>query len=311
MRVLTEDDVRRALDPAMLISGLGYAFGTLADHAIRMPPRTRIELAKGTVVLSMPCYDESHGAGLKLVSISKDGGIQATYLLLDPNTGAVEVVIPANELTDLRTAAVSALATDQLARSDARVLGIIGTGRQARAHIRMLPHVRNFDVILVCGSSPARSCGLAQELLRAGLHAEAVGAEFLAGAADVICTCTSSTTPVLRGDWIRAGTHINAVGAYGPQSRELDTAAVQNARLVVDTYEGALAEAGDLLIPIAEGALTRDHIAADLHEVISCKKNGRTADDEITLFKSLGCALEDLAAAQLLVASMESEDSAT
>ena len=311
MRIVTESEVRDALDPAMLISGLEYAFGTLGDHVVRMPPRSCVELADGAVVISMPCFDESHGAGVKLVSISREAGVQATYLLLDPTTGAVTAVIPANDLTDLRTAAASALATDQLARSGARVLGIFGTGRLARAHVRLLPLVRNFELILVCGSSPAKSSAFAQELLRAGLQAEAVGPESLAAAADVICTCTTSTTPVLRGAWIRPGTHINAVGAYLPGNRELDTEAVRHARVIVDTYDGALAEAGDLLLPLAEGAISREHIAADLHEVISCKKNGRTSDEQVTLFKSVGCALEDLAAAQLLVATLESEQGAT
>jgi ornithine cyclodeaminase/alanine dehydrogenase-like protein (mu-crystallin family) len=306
MRFLTEDDVLRALDPSMLIDSVEMAFGTMRDHVLRMPERTHLELANGGVALMMPCYDEVHGAGVKIVGFSSEAGVQATYLLLDHRTGAVAAIFPANTLTDMRTAAVSALATDQLARSDARTLGIFGTGRQARAHVRILPHVRDFDRVLVCGSRPEKSRGFAQELAKCGLRAIAAEPQECASA-DVVCTCTTSVTPVLLGEWLRPGTHVNAVGTFRPDTRELDTAAVQRARVFVDTYDGALAEAGDILLPMAERAIPPEHICGDLHEVISCKKNGRTADDEITVFKSVGCALADLAAAQLLLATLESE----
>jgi ornithine cyclodeaminase len=306
MRILSEDDVVRALDPGMLIDSVEMAFGMMRDHVLRMPERTHLQLAGGGVALMMPCYDEVHGAGVKIVGFSSEAGVQATYLLLDHHTGAVTAMFPANALTDLRTAAVSALATDQLARSDARTLGIFGTGRQARAHVRMLPHVRDFDRILVCGSRPEKSRAFVQELVKAGLRAVAAEPNECA-TADVVCTCTTSITPVLRGEWLRPGAHVNAVGTFRPDTRELDTDAVMRARVFVDTYDGALAEAGDLLLPMAEHAIPPEHICGDLHEVISCKKNGRTADDEITIFKSVGCALADLAAAQLLFASLESE----
>jgi len=308
MRILSEEDVERALDPGMLIDSVEMAFGTMRDHVLRMPERTHLELAGGGVAILMPCYDEVHGSGVKIVGFSAESGIQATYLLLDHHTGAVTAMFPANALTDLRTAAVSALATDQLARANAHTLGIFGTGRQARAHARILPHVRDFDRVLVCGSRPEKSRAFAQELVKMGLRAIAAEPQECA-LADVVCTCTTSRTPVVRGEWLRPGTHINAIGTFRPDTRELDTIAVKRARVFVDTYEGALAEAGDLLLPMAERSIEPEHILGDLHEVISCKKNGRTDDEEITIFKSVGCALADLAAAQLLFASLESEES--
>jgi ornithine cyclodeaminase len=253
-------------------------------------------------MLMMPCYDDSGPtAGVKMVAVSQEHGVRATYRVLDPMSAALIANIEADYLTDLRTAATSALATDLLARRDAATLGIFGTGRIAHAHSRVLPLVREFRRALVCGTSPAKSEAFAKELAAdTGLPAEAISAERCAREADVICTCTTSHTPLFRGEWLKAGAHINAVGSFQPHTREVDDATVARARIVVDTYDGALAEAGDLLIAIEHGVITRQHILADLHELVAGKKKVRTDDDQVTLFKSVGCALEDLTAASLL-----------
>jgi ornithine cyclodeaminase/alanine dehydrogenase-like protein (mu-crystallin family) len=209
----------------------------------------------------------------------------------------------ANYLTDLRTAATSAVATKCLAGEDARVLGIFGTGRQARAHIQVLPLVRRFERVLVCGNHPAQArefaTQMSQEINR---PVESVDAQTCVTQSDVLCTCTTSQLPLFDGNLLRPGTHLNLVGAFQPHAREVDSHTVQRAHVVVDTYDGALAEAGDLLIPTKEGVISRDHIAADLHELLTGKKQGRTTSSEITLFKSVGCGLEDLVTAELLQA---------
>ena len=208
----------------------------------------------------------------------------------------------ANYLTDLRTAATSAVATDLLARKDAETLGIFGSGRQAEAHLAALPRVRNFKRFLVCGSGRSDLSAFCEKMkTELAIQIEPASAETVARESDVICTCTTASEPLFDGTWLRPGTHLNLVGAFQPETREVDDITVKRARVVVDTYDGALAEAGDLLIPIKSGAIDRSHIMADLHEIASGKKPGRIHQDDITLFKSVGCALEDLVTAKLIL----------
>jgi ornithine cyclodeaminase/alanine dehydrogenase-like protein (mu-crystallin family) len=256
----------------------------------------------GAILLVMPCYDAALGAsGVKLVSVSPQAGVQATYELRDPQTGITLARMEANYLTDVRTAATSAVATDLLARRDVETLGVFGSGRQAAAHLATLPRVRNFKRFLVCGSGRsdvAAFCGKMKNEL--GLNAEPANTETVARESDVICTCTTSHEPLFEGNWLRSGTHLNLVGAFQPHTREVDDITVQRACVVVDTYDGGMQEAGDLLIPLKNGTIDRSHIIADLHEIASGEKAARTSADSITLFKSVGCALEDLVAAQLV-----------
>jgi ornithine cyclodeaminase/alanine dehydrogenase-like protein (mu-crystallin family) len=306
-RSLTEGDVRERLDGRQVISAIEAAFRDRYSSVI-VPTRSHISLANG-IFLVMPCYDRTgHALGMKLVVVQDqparpEDRIQATYLLLDPQTGAPKLILPANYLTDLRTAATSAVATKFLAREDAKTLGIFGTGRQARAHTRVLPLVRRFERVLICGKEAGLAREFAEEVsAEVGVPVEPTAAAECAANSDVICTCTTSPVPLFDGNLLRAGTHMNLVGAFQPHTREVDSVAIQRARVIVDTYDGALAEAGDLLIPMREGVIGRDHIVADLHELVSGKKTGRTAATEITLFKSVGCALEDLVTAELLCA---------
>jgi ornithine cyclodeaminase/alanine dehydrogenase-like protein (mu-crystallin family) len=312
---LTEADVRRLLDPARLCAAIESAFRDRYP-SISLPPRTHVELAHG-IFLSMSCYDRAAGTlGIKLVLVrdqvrdkARDeadaGRVQATYLLLDPQTAQPRLTIAANDLTDLRTAATSAVATKFLARPDVSTLGIFGTGRLARAHLAVLPLARNFQRVLICGRNPARSADFIRNVSGElhGLSIAAVDARTCAAECDVLCTCTSHTAPLFDGRDLRLGTHLNLVGAFRPQTREVDTYTIQRSRLVVDTYGAALSEVGELMIPIQEGAITRDHIAADLHELVNGSKQGRRSPKEITVFKSVGCALEDLVAAELLQAA--------
>jgi alanine dehydrogenase len=305
MITLTEDDVRERLDPAKVITAIGSAFRDRYASTI-IPNRTHLPTTQG-VFLIMPCYDRNTNAmGMKLVVVQDrparpEDRIQATYLLFDPDTARPRLAASANYLTDVRTAATSAIATKFLAREDARVLGVFGTGRQARAHIEVLPLVRHVERVLVCGTDPGQAREFARKMSEEiRLPVESADAQTCASQSDVICTCTTSQVPLFDGKVLRPGTHLNLVGAFQPHAREVDSRSVQSALVVVDTYDGVLAEAGDLLIPIEEGIIRRDHIAADLHELLTGKKPGRTTPSEITLFKSVGCALEDLATAELL-----------
>lgn len=298
---LSEDDIRRQLDPARVVSAIEDAFRIRYPSAL-MPLRTQMNLGNRTFLL-MPCYDR-RALGIKLIMVIPEDPrekLRATYLLLDPQTGCPKLTFPANYLTEIRTAAASAVATKFLAREDVKVLGIFGAGRQARSHLKLIRLVRHFERFLVSGPDPETSRYFAQQMAEElGAKVESVYSRACAAESDVLCTCTTSPTPLFDGHLIRPGTHINAIGAFQPHTREVDDVTVQHSKVVVDTYEGALAEAGDLLIPLKNQVITRNHILADLHEVVSGKKRVRTSEQDITLFKSVGCALEDLATAELL-----------
>jgi ornithine cyclodeaminase/alanine dehydrogenase-like protein (mu-crystallin family) len=305
VHVLTEADVHRLLDPRSLIPVIEEAFRSRYPSTV-MPTRTQMKVGDG-IFLIMPCYDhQGRGLGMKLVKFNENptlaaDRIQATYILLDVESGCAKLVIPANYLTDARTAATSAVATKFLAREDAKVLGVFGTGRQARAHLQILRHVRAFERALVSGRDPARTREFAQQMEHElGMKVESVYSRTCAAESDVLCTCTTSKTPLFDGNMVRKGTHINAVGSFQPTTRELDDVCVRRSRIVVDTYDGALAEAGDLLIPLKAGTIRREHLLADLHELTAKQRLVRTSPAEITLFKSVGNALEDLVAAELL-----------
>ncbi len=316
MHVLTEADVHRFLDPKALIPAIEEAFRTRYPSTV-MPTRTQMKLADG-VFLIMPCYDrEGRGLGMKLVKFNEnprpaEERIQATYILLDAESGCSKLVIPANYLTDLRTAATSAVATKILAREDARVLGVFGAGRQARAHLQVVRQVRNFERALVSGRDTGRTQEFAQQMEQElGLKVESVYPRTCAAESDVLCTCTTASTPLFDGNMLRKGTHLNIVGSFRPTTREVDDVTVRRSRIVVDTYDGALSEAGDLIIPLTAGIIRRDHLLANLHELAKGKKLIRTSPADITLFKSVGSALEDLVAAEQLEATVLSGSTVT
>jgi ornithine cyclodeaminase/alanine dehydrogenase-like protein (mu-crystallin family) len=223
------------------------------------------------------------------------------YELVDPNTGVALATMEANYLTDLRTAATSAVATDLLARADAETLAVFGSGRQAIAHLAVLSRVRRFRRFLVCGSGRSQLQQFCSRMMTDhGIEVEPADAEKCVRESDVICTCTTASVPLFDGSWLRPGSHLNLVGAFQPETREVDDLTVKRSRVVVDTFEGVLSEAGDLLIPLANGIIRREHILADLQQIASGRKRPRTNRDDITLFKSVGCALEDLVTAQLV-----------
>jgi ornithine cyclodeaminase/alanine dehydrogenase-like protein (mu-crystallin family) len=235
---------------------------------------------------------------------------QGVVLFFDTKRGLLRAIVDATSITAIRTAAVSGLVTDLLARPDAGDLAIIGAGTQAHTHLQAMRAVRTVRRVRV-HSMPADSAAefAERESRLTGLTVEvaATAAEAVAGA-DLICTTTTATEPVVQGAWVSPGAHVNAVGAYTPTTRELDSALVAGARLYADRRESLLSEAGEFLIPKGEGLIGDDHIVAEIGEVLTGKAAGRTSSDEITLFKSLGLAVEDLAAAHAVyVAAKEGE----
>jgi alanine dehydrogenase len=297
MLFLSDEQLRSLMNVEQVIQAIHEAFAR-GFQSLRMPVRTSLEL-DGALLLIMPCYhDTLKAAGVKLVSVSEKAGVNAVYELFDPGTGIALAHMEANYLTDLRTAATSAVATNLLARQDAETLGVFGSGRQAMAHFSVLPRVRRFKRFLVCGSGSSDLDSFCRKMKAdQGIEVETVSEEVCASESDVICTCTTATEPLFDGNLLEPGTHLNLVGAFQPHTREVDDETVRRARVTVDTYEGALAEAGDLLLPLKNGIINRSHVIADLHEIASGKKIGRTGQADITLFKSVGCALEDLVTA--------------
>lgn len=253
-----------------------------------------------------PPESRSETLGMKVVSIfprnegTKYESHQGVVLLFDVENGRLLAVMDGGEITTIRTAAASAVATRALAREDARTLAILGTGTQARSHLAAMRAVRPIESVRVWGRHADRASAFAQrESARHGLEIETVAsAEEAVREADVVCTVTGAREPILSGQWLRPGTHINAVGACIPVARELDADAVQRSRLYVDSRESATSEAGDYLIALREGAIDEGHIVGEIGEVLLGRVEGRRDGGEITVFESLGIAAEDLATAR-------------
>jgi ornithine cyclodeaminase/alanine dehydrogenase-like protein (mu-crystallin family) len=287
--ILSEDAVRNLLNMKELISAMSRALADLSGGKVIQPVRTVLSIAEHQGFFGlMPAYNGSLGA--KLVTFYPNNqGIHthhAVILLFRAETGEPIAMIDGRLITEMRTAAVSAVATDKLARPDSHVLAILGSGVQARSHLEALRLVREFSEVRVW--SPRNAASFAKE------HSVkvAASAEEAVRGADVIVVATASTTPVLMGEWLSRGAHINAVGATRPNWRELDDATLRVSQIFVESREAAMQESGDV---IAAGK-----ISAEIGEVIAGQKPGRLSEDEITLFKSVGVAVEDVAAADLV-----------
>jgi ornithine cyclodeaminase len=313
--VLDGEAVTRLLPMPQCIEVMREALAALARGEALVPLRTvmRVPGVSGFLGL-MPGYIAPHegkdGAlGMKAVSVfpgNAKRGIdthQGAVLLFEADTGRLSALLDGAAITAIRTAAVSGVATDQLARPDSSELAILGAGVQARTHIEAVAAVRPLRRVRIWSRSSGRAAALASELgPRFSFSIEAVpSAQDAVRNADIVATVTASPEPILERGWLKEGVHINAVGSSIPTSREIDTATMAAARLFVDRRESALAEAGDLLIPILEGALKGDHVQAELGEVIIGKIAGRRSPRELTLFKSLGIAVEDVASAAYVV----------
>lgn len=308
--VVSQSEVPTLLPMRECLRLMERTLAALSAGTAIAPLRTVMWLPDRTGLLGMmPAYlseDAGPGVfGLKAISVfpgnhgTEFDAHQGAVLLFEATHGRLLAVIDATAITAIRTAAVSGVATRYLARADAGDLAILGSGTQARAHLDAMHLARPLRRVRVWSRTPARAARFAEvEGARYGLAVEAVAsAQDAVLGADLICTATSSAEPVLRGAWLAPGAHINAVGSSVPFARELDTAAVARSRMFVDRRESAVNEAGDFLLPKQEGAVGDEHIQGEIGDVILGRIAGRRDPDEITLFKSLGLAVEDVASA--------------
>jgi len=289
---LDEEEVRTLLRMEELIPAMAEALRELSLGKVQQPLRVVLPVSEHSGFFGvMPAYAAAGAVlGAKLVTFyPKNDGVPTHHAIIQlfrPETGEPLVTMDGRLITELRTAAASAVATDLLARADASVLAILGSGVQARSHLEALHLVRNFREVRVWSPRHAGNFASAFDVTAAKSAEEAVRG------ADVIVVATSATTPVLCGEWLSRGTHINAVGATRPNWRELDDAVLHGARIYVDSLEAAMSESGDI---IAAG-----EVFAEIGEVVAGLKHGRQTAEEVTLFKSVGVAAEDLAAAKLV-----------
>lgn len=306
--VLARDDISAILTIDDTINAVKNAFRELHSKA-RLPARTVMEFPEidGWMAI-MPSSLKSLGAlGTKVVTVFKNNPqkskptTMATMLLNDANTGEPLAIMEAGLITAMRTGAASAIATKHLARKDSSTVGIFGAGTQAKFQLLGVSRIRNLRTVKIYAQTRAKSEALAKEMARtldADVRIVNSSKEAVKGS-DVIITATTSPTPVFDGRWLEDGTHVNAIGAHTKSTRELDTYAMAKAKIVVESREVALAEAGEILIPMSEGKMKKDQIYADLSELVTGKKKGRTSNEEITVYKGCGIAIEDLATAKL------------
>jgi ornithine cyclodeaminase/alanine dehydrogenase-like protein (mu-crystallin family) len=297
-------ELRRLLPMNTAVEALERAFG--AEAPALAPQRSRMPAGSGELLL-MPAAGPD-GAGVKVVTVNRDNPgrglpfVHAVYVFFDPQTLAPLALIDGEGLTAMRTAAVSGLATRYLALPEARRLVVFGAGTTATTHLEAMRTVRPVEEVTVVSRTDVRAEALAEKARKAGLDAR-VGQPGDVARADLVCTCTTSPEPVFDGSLLRPGVHVNAIGAFSPDTRELDDVTIRAARVVVETREAALAEAGDILIPLRSGVISESHIAAELAEVVRGAKV-RTEPEDVTVFKSVGIAPEDLAVARAAVDAM-------
>ena len=311
IRILSRQDVRQALPMYQAIEAVKRAFAQLSTGQANVPLRVALDVPRHNgVTLFMPGYlSADDQMAVKIVSVFNDNPsqglplIHALVIVVDATTGSPTAVMDGAYLTALRTGAASGAATDLLARPDAHTAAVFGAGAQGRTQLEAVCAVRPIHQAWVYDVAPRQAAAYAEEMSQR-LSLPVRVAETPAQAvrqADVICTATTATSPVFADADVPPGTHINAVGAYTPHMQEVPPETVLRARVVIDHRESSLAEAGDLLIPIEQGLMTEDHIYAELGEIAAGSKPGRASPDEITLFKSVGVAVQDVAAASAVL----------
>lgn len=301
----TAEQVHAALEYTLLAHALREAFREGCTVPLR---HVHDVTGEGDRLLLMPAWRQGKDLGVKLATVfprNRERGVatvSALYVLLDGASGRPRALIDGEALTLRRTAAASALASTYLSRRDSATLLVIGTGalapHMARAHCALRP----IGKLLLWGRSPERAQALAAQLRHEGLPAQALDelAQCL-GQADIVSCATTATEPIVRGSLVRSGAHVDLVGGFTPQMREGDDDLIARAEIFVDSYAGALKEAGDLVQPLASGVLARERVRAELAELVTGAHPGRRSADEVTLFKSVGTALEDLCAARLVL----------
>jgi ornithine cyclodeaminase len=307
VQIIDAATVVTRLQPQALMAALERMFREGCTTPVRHHHTVPVPGENDGTLLLMPAWRAGAYLGIKIVTVFPGNSrrnlpaVSAAYLLVSADTGLVQAMIDGGELTARRTAATSALAARYLARSDASTLLIVGTGRIARQlaqfHAALRPTLK---IVHIWGRSAVHAAALADELCSRGIDARiAANLPKAASESDIISAATLATDPLIHGAWIRPGTHIDLVGGYTPAMREADDDLIAKARVFVDTREGAMQEAGDIVSPLASGVLQQDSVH-DLHDLCRGHQPGRQHRDEITVFKSVGAALEDLAAAILV-----------
>ncbi len=308
MIILNAESVAEALPYDALIDALDAAFKTGAN----IPDRSHYPVevtggADGTLLL-MPCWQTGGRLGVKIATVFPDNSrhalsaVNASYFLMDATTGVPLAVLDGTELTLRRTAAASALAAGYLSRGDSKTLLMVGTGQLAPHMVAAHATSRDIDRVLIWGRREQAARKVVENFSMASFSIEPVAdLEAAVREADIISCATLSIEPIIKGEWLQDGQHLDLVGAFRQDMREADGEAVSRAEVFVDTYSGALSEAGDILQAIEEGAMKESDIVGDLSELARGKCQGRSSGEAITLFKSVGSALEDLAAAELVM----------
>jgi ornithine cyclodeaminase/alanine dehydrogenase-like protein (mu-crystallin family) len=319
MRILTAIDVKQALPMKDCIEAMKHAYIALVNGNAEVPLRTRLQIVpQDAVSLFMPAYvqDKAGNAlAIKIVSLfpgNPDHGlafIQAAVLVLDPNSGKPVALLEGSSLTAIRTGAGSGAATDLLAKKDSRVAAIFGAGAQGRTQLEAICTVRDIHQVWLYDTDDLRASNFVKEM--AGKFPIPLNIRIAENSsqavsdADIICCATTATSPVFSDDDLKPGVHINAIGSYTPEMQEIPSRTIARALVIVDSRSATLAETGDLLRPIQEGLITQDHIYSEIGEIALGSKPGRTNSDQITYFKSVGLAVQDAMAAQLVLSNSE------
>ena len=310
LRCIPTEEILRKVTMADAIRAVREALAELSTGRTLVPDRTSLEIpGRRTTALVMPAYLPRTGRiGVKLISLCEDNpakGLplaQAVTVVMDAETGVPLAVLDAGHLTAVRTGAASGVATDLLARKDARVAAVFGAGVQGRTQLEAVAAVRPLRKAFVFDVDPRAAAAFAAEMgSRLGLDVEPAGSSRDLGQADIVCTATTSAVPVFSDADLKPGVHINAVGSYKPHVREVPAETVRRARVFVDDRRAALEEAGDLIIPLRQGLIEASHILAELGAVLAGLEPGRVSNGDVTLFKSVGSAVQDLAVAGLVV----------
>lgn len=305
---INSSELKLCLPYPTLIAALRVTFTQKLHAPLRHTHRLSEE--GPTNLLIMPVWQEAQELGLKVVTVAPNNHLRdlptvhALFILMDAATGVPLALMDGEQLTLRRTAAASALASDYLSRKDSHHLLLVGTGRLAPHMAIAHCTTRPIEQVTVWGRNPQSIARTASALRAEGLPEhiaihQATDLSVAVKQADIICSATTSKVPLIHHEWVTPGTHIDLVGGFRPDMREADDALIRYAHIFVDTYEGALAEAGDLIQPIQQGLITPDAVCAELADLASHRHAGRMSDDEITIFKSVGTAIEDLCAAKL------------
>jgi len=314
MHILSGEDVRRFLPMKDAISAMRDAFTQISNRQARVPLRSQIDLPEYHAgALFMPGFlPGSHTLGIKIVTLHGDNPkkglpfIHALMVLMDGKTGMPLAVLDGEQLTAIRTGAASGLATDLLARQTSEILTIFGAGVQARTQLEAVSAVRKLTKVYIVDPDKVRAVKWINEQQPDYPFSISIS-ESAAGVsqADIICTSTTASEPVFSASDVRPGTHINAIGAYRPDKREIPAGTVARSLVIVDERGACLAEAGDLVMALKEGYIDQQHITAELGEILLGNHPGRTTEEQITLFKSVGNAAQDLAASAQIMKNID------